>query len=273
MKVNSSQADTTDSVNVERIALEVEPGVVVPLVLLRSTPKDADGPVVVAFARDGKDKLLAARCAEFAQLLAGGAVVCLADLRGTGETRAGGYEGPSSTETALSCRDQVLGQTPIGSRLRDLRAVLTYLRTRKDLGDRYAIWGDSLADANPADRSPVYPLRVNNPNVYAEPTAGLLALLCGLFDDDVTAIYARGTIPSFRTLLQSQFLYVPHDAVLPGVLEIGDVADLAAAVAPRPLRLDRLVNGLNREVAAGKSMELLAPAAAAYRGRKSWNSW
>jgi len=224
---------------------------------------------VVAFARDGKEKLLAERRADFAQLLAGGAVLCLADLRGTGETRSGGYDGPSSTETALSCRDQVLGQTLIGSRLKDLRAVLTYLRTRKDLGNRFCIWGDSLADVNPADRSPVYPLRVNNPNIYAEPTAGLLALLCGLFEDDVTAIYARGTIPSFRTLLQSQFLYVPHDAVIPGVLEIGDVADVAAAVAPRPLRLDRLVNGLNHEVAAANSRELFAPAAAAYRGEQN----
>lgn len=266
IQVESSQHETSGNVAIERIALQVESDIVVPLVLLRSTAKaNAAGPVVVAFARDGKEKLLAKRREEFARLLNGGAVVCLADLRGTGETRSGGYDGPNSTETGLSCRDQVLGQTLTGARLKDLRSVLAYLRTREDLGKRFAVWGDSLADINPSDRSPVYPLRVDNPNVFAEPTAGLLAMLCGLFEDDVAAVYARGTLPSFRTLLQSQFLYVPHDAVVPGVLQSGDVAELAAALAPRPLRLDDFVNGLNRSVAPSEWKQHMSPATTAYR--------
>ena len=53
-----------------------------------------------------------------AELLARGAVVCLPDVRGVGETSAGGWLGPRSTGTTLSCRDQVLGQTMLGARLR-----------------------------------------------------------------------------------------------------------------------------------------------------------
>lgn len=265
-KVKAPNKGEAAGVAVERIALQFDHGIVVPLLLMQSADKkSAPRPVVVAFSREGKEKLLAARSAEIAALLEGGAAVCLPDLQGTGETRSGGYAGPGSRATTLSCRDQVLGQTLIGSRLKDLRTVLAHLRTRKDLGEGFAVWGESLAEVNPADRSEAYPLRVNNPNVTAEPTAGMLAMLCGLFEDDVTAVYARGTFPSFRSMLQSQFLYVPHDAVVPGALEVGDVADVAAALAPRPLRIDDPVDGLNRRVDVGETKNHLAPALSAYR--------
>jgi dienelactone hydrolase len=265
-KADSSQGETTASLIIERIALRVEPEVVVPVLLLQSAEGAArPRPVVVAFARDGKEKLLAARAVEIAALVEGGAAVCLPDLRGTGETSAGGYEGPSSTDTTLSCRDQVLGQSLLASRLRDLRSVLQYLRLRNDLGGQLALWGDSLAEANPESRSEIVPHRVANPNRHAEPTSGMLALCCGLYEDDVTAVYARGTFPSFRTLLKSQFLYVPHDAVVPGALEVADIGDIAAALAPRALRLDDAVDGLNRRVAPESVKAYLATAVAAYR--------
>jgi dienelactone hydrolase len=264
-KVGASTSETTDGLVIERIALRVEPEIVVPVLLLQPS-KDAarPRPVIVAFARDGKKKLLAERAGEIAGLIEGGAAVCLPDLRGTGETSAGGYSGPSSADTKLSCCDQVLGQTLVASRLRDLRSVLQYLRGRKDLGDRIAVWGDSLAEANPKNRSEVVPHRVSNPNLHAEPTAGMVALLCGLLDEDVAAVRATGTFPSFRSLLKSQFLYVPHDAVVPGALEAGDVSDIAAAIAPRALRIEEPVDGVNRRVSADELASALAPAAEAY---------
>lgn len=264
--VESSASATTEGLVIERIALRVEPEIVVPLLLLQDAEaSERPRPVVVAFARDGKTQQLGARAEHIAALIEGGAAVCLPDLRGTGETGAGGYAGPGSTATTLSCRDQVLGQTLVAARLRDLRSVLRYLRTRKDLAERFAVWGDSIAETNPEDRSEVFPYRVSNPNVHAEPTAGLLALLCGLMEEDVVAVRASGTFPSFRSLLRSPFLYVPHDAVVPGALEAGDVSDIAAALAPRALRFDEPVNGLNRRVSAEELASALQPALDAYR--------
>ena len=197
--------------------------------------------------------------------LEAGCAVCLPDLRGYGETSAGSSRGPRSTGTTLSCRDQVLGQTLLGSRLRDLRSVLLFLRTRKGLDKKVALWGDSLAELNPPERSEVVPYGVDNPNVQAEPSAGLLVLLTALFDDHVNAIYARGTFASFRSLLDSQFLYVPHDSVVPGALTAGDVADIAAALAPRPLLVECAVDGLNRGVSLDTITIAFAPASQAYR--------
>jgi hypothetical protein len=74
--------------------------------------------------------------------------------------------------------------------------------------------------------------------------------------DDVKAIYVRGGLVSFRSMLDSQFCYFPHDAVVSGVLSaypsrsLGsyDLDALAAANEKRGVRMEALVDGLNRRV-------------------------
>jgi hypothetical protein len=221
--------------------------------------------VIVGLADSGKQKFLAMRSDAVSTWLEAGCAVCLPDLRGYGETSAGSSHGPRSIGTTLSCRAQVLGQTLLGSRLRDLRSVLLFLRTRKGLKHNVSLWGDSLAAVNPLERSEVVPFGVDNPNVQAEPSAGLLVLLAALFDEQVNTIYARGTFASFQSLLDSQFLYVPHDAVVPGALTVGDVADIAAALVPRPLRVECPIDGLNRLVPYDTIATAFSPASQTYR--------
>lgn len=275
-----SEDDRLNEATLERVLLKVEDHIVVPLTLLRhasiasprtTRPKQpeptAKQPVVVMFARSGKQKLTSARASQIAELLAGGAAVCLPDLRGIGETSAGEALGRRSTNTTLSCRDEVLGQTMLGARLRDLRSVLQYIRSRKDLG-AICLWGDSLAEPNPRDRDVAVPLGVSHSHVYAEPTGAMLALFGGLFEDDIAAIYAKGGLASFRSLLNSPFLYVPHDAVIPGAVTAGEVADLVAGAAPRPVRIQDFVDGVNRRVPMRDLQSTFAPATAAYRQAK-----
>lgn len=264
--VKAVEREETNGVAVERIVLEVEPGIVVPLVVMQARDERSDRlPVVIALADLGKQKFLAARPDAVSTWLEAGCAVCLPDVRGSGETSVGGSHGPRSIGTTLSCRDQVLGQTLLGSRLRDLRSVLLFLRTRRGLDENASLWGDSLAALNPPERSEVVPYGVDNPNAEAEPSAGLLVLLTALFEDNVNAVYARGTFASFRSLLDSQFLYVPHDSVVPGALTMGDVADIAAALVPRPLLVECLVDGLNRRVPFDTIAVAFAPTSQAYR--------
>ena len=268
--VKAVEHEETSGVVIEKIVLEVEPGIVVPLALMQARDgQSAPLPVVIALSDSGKQKFLAARPDAISSWLEAGCAVCLPDLRGFGETSAGSSYGPRSTGTALSCRDQVLGQTLLGSRLRDLRSVLLFLQSRKDFDKGVLLWGDSLAKVNPPERSEVVPHGVDNPNVQAEPCAGLLVLLTALFEDDVIAVYARGTFTSFRSLLESQFLYVPHDSVIPGALTVGDVADIAAVLVPLPLRFERPVDGLNRRVPSDSITEAFEPTRRAYRLAKA----
>jgi hypothetical protein len=265
-KVVRESKEKVGDVAIERLALEMEHGLHVPLLLLvPAHAADDHPPVVVAFAQEGKQALLENRAADLAALLRDGVAVCLPDLRGTGETHPGDGRGRQSTATGLASTEQMLGATLLGERLRDLRSVLRYLRGRRDLDARkLALWGDSFAAPNPEDRETAVPWDADPLPEQSEPLGGLLALFGGLFEDDVQAVCARGGLIGYASLLERPFVYVPYDAIVPGALTAGDLNDVAAALAPRPLRLEGLVNGLNQLVAP-EGLAALEPVRAAYR--------
>ncbi len=247
-KVALKDSNSLGDVSVERLALEVEPGIVVPCLLLLPAKEVFARPgVVVAFAQQGKQEFLRHCRHEIAELVDGGVAVCLADLRGTGETRPDVARGRNSSATGISSTELMLGQTLTGSRLRDLRSVVSYLRGRKELdATRIALWGDSLAPVNPNNRELAVPLDADEFPDLAEPLGGTLALFGALFEDDVRAVHARGGLTGYQALLQCPFCYVPHDCIVPAALTAGDLCDVAAALAPRPLWLQGLVDGINR---------------------------
>jgi dienelactone hydrolase len=268
-KVSALAPLRAGEVAVERMTLEVDPGILVPaLVLVPPHAPGARAPAVVAFAQGGKGEFLRKRSDEIAALLKGGAIVCLPDLRGTGETRPGSSRGRGSEATDVSASELMLGRTLVGLRVRDLRSTLRYLRSRADVdpGGGIALWGDSFADPNPPDRRFAVPLELDDSPRLAEPMGGLVALLGGLFEDEVRAVHVRGGLANYRSLLESPFVYVPHDAIVPGALEAGDLDGVVATLRPRAVRQEALVDGLNRRV--GKE-EIAGPAwlLGALRGR------
>lgn len=255
-----------NNVAMQRLVLEVEPGIRVPaLLFVPSHPEDSKVPVVVGFAQQGKQEFLKKNADAIAALLAGGSAVCLPDLRGTGESKPGDGRGRTSGASSLSASELMLGQTLVGSRLRDLRAVLAYLRSLGEIdGQRIALWGDSFAPVTAADQNVALPYDAKLPEV-AEPMGQIVALLGALYEPDVKAVVARGGLAGYQSLLHSQFLYVPHDAVVPGAIAAGDLGEVAAAAAPRSLRVEGLVDGVNKKVSADKANEAFASATALYK--------
>ncbi|MBM3839508.1 MAG: hypothetical protein FJ398_16365 [Verrucomicrobia bacterium] len=234
-----------DQIQLERIVLESEPGVLLPLVLALPKAQKAKPPVVVAVSQHGKAFFLAERAETIAQLLERGIAVCMPDVRGTGETSVPGSRQPRSEATSISATELMLGRTLLGSRLQDLRTILRYLKTRRDLAAKHlALWGDSFASTNPTGFADPL-IDEGEPPRQSEPVGGLLALFGALFEDDVRAVAASGTLAGYQAVLRDRFCYVPHDAIVPGALTAGDLNDVAAALAPRPLRLSRLIDGRN----------------------------
>ena len=90
-------------------------------------------------------------------------------------------------------------------------------------------------------------------------------MLAGLFEDEVAAVVAQNGLIGFRSALQSPFVCIPHDVVVPGLLTAGDVSDLAAVFAPQPLLVQRFVDGANRAVSVEVARESWAGAASAYQ--------
>ncbi len=250
---------------VERVVLEVEPGFIVPLLVI-SASVTARAPVVVGLAQGGKDGFLKHRADQLAELVDKGAIVCLPDLRGTGESKAGTSRGRTSGDGNRSVNLLLFDQTMLGQRLRDLKSVVAYLRSRKDVdGKRVSLWGDSFTLVNPADTDFKIPHGVDGRPRQPEPMGGLLSLLGGLFDDDIARVYVHGGLSGYLSVLDSPHVYIPHDVVIPGALTAGDLCDVAAALAPRPLCLANLVDGLNRRTPIEATRRTYQPTIRSYR--------
>ncbi|MBT6153366.1 MAG: hypothetical protein HOL01_07255 [Planctomycetaceae bacterium] len=257
---------------VERIVIGGERAIELPVLLISPNAKGKQKhAAVVMFAQSGKAKLLEHRAGVIASLLDSGVAVCLPDLRGTGETAPSNYRGRRSYATGISSSELMLGQTLVGSRLKDLRTVLAVLRKREDVdAARIAIWGDSLADVNGPNDPVDVPLGIDYEPKRSEPLGQMLALLAGLYEEDVAAVVAaRGGLPGFGATLESGACHFPHDIVVPGAVMAGDLTDLAAIVAPRPLLISGLVSGVNRHVSASAVDAAYAPARSAYQESKA----
>ncbi len=244
--VKSLSTENSGSVRVERIVLEPEPNIVLPILgLLPLVGSRKRLPVVVALAQAGKDRFLKERGEEIAELLRKGVAVYLPDIRGTGETSPGSSREYQSAATSISATELMLGQTLLGSQLRDVRSILQYLRGRSELDTRrMALWGDSFAPTNPTDFSDPLIGEGESPH-QSEPFGGMMALLGGLYEEGMRAIVVRGMIAGYQSVLRDGFCYVPYDAIVTGALTAGDLCDITAVLAPRPLRLESLVDGRN----------------------------
>jgi cephalosporin-C deacetylase-like acetyl esterase len=261
--VKSHDVQEIGRFRVEQVVLEVEPGIVVP-VLLMLPGGETGSPVVVGVSQDGKGRFRDERAGEVAALLTSGIAVCLPDVRGTGETRPDGSRARQSEATSLSATELMLGGTLLGARLRDLRSVLRYLRTRREVTARVALWGESFAPTNPAGFADPLMDGDGQP-AQSEPLGGLLALFGALYEEGVCAVVARGALAGYQSLLRDRYCYIPHDAVVPGALTAGDLCDVAAALAPRPLRLEGLVDGRNCLTPEAELERLFEPTRQAYR--------
>jgi len=249
-------------ITVERTSLEVEPGIVVPMLLLfPARQTNAKAAVVIGVSQGGKQEFLKKRSAEVAELLKGGAAVCLPDLRGTGETRPGDGRGRGSEATSIAASELMLGRTLLGLRIRDLRSVLRYLSHREELdGARFALWGDSAAPPNAPDRRFDVPYDADRPPDLSEPLGGLAALFCALYEPSVNAVLIRGGLVSYRSLLESPFCYAPFDAIVPGGAKVTDLPETAALLSTRAVRFEEMVDGWNRRVSKEELTKTYTPA-------------
>jgi hypothetical protein len=88
--------------------------------------------------------------------------------------------------------------------------------------------------------------------------------LGALYENSVRAVAVRRGLLSYQSILEDRFSYLPFDIIVPGALETGDLAEVVAALAPRPVLLESLVDGRNRVVPESALQQALAPVYQAY---------
>ena len=236
--------------SMEALTIKTEPGITLPVFLL--TPKT--GPkrrsVVIALAEGGKENFLSSRSNEIASLLSDGVTVCLPDVRGTGELSDQETRGPEAM--GLSANELMLGRTLMGSQLKDTRTIFRWLAGRSDTDPNdVALWGDSFSEPNAPDFQFDQSLLQEAGPVnqrQAEPLGPLLAILTALYEDHVSAVACSGGLVSFASVLEDRFCQIPQDVIVPGILEVTDLGEIVASIAPRPVLLEKPVNGLNKKV-------------------------
>lgn len=234
--------EIVDAVNVERWLLVGERKIALPMVLLLPSNATKANSVVIVVAQQGKERWLAKK-SNLAARLSEHSAVCLVDLRGTGESKSSDDRGRRSDDTSYAASELMLGETLLGSRLRDLRSVHRHLLKRFP---KAAILGDSLAPINSNETVVARPLDVAQPTM-AEPMGPLVALLFGLFTENRTPIVARGGILDYRSLLDQPFIYVPFDVIVPGAIPAGDLPLVGKNVCVQhPTVISDLVDGVNR---------------------------
>jgi hypothetical protein len=265
MQVKEQDTTKVEGVQVQRLLLGGEREILVPTMLLLP-PADHPRAVVVGVAQGGKAGFLQDRATVIAALLSQQIAVCLPDVRGTGESSCDTIRGRSSAATDVASTELMLGQTLVGSQLKDLRSVLQYLRSRPELdAERIAIWGDSFAPAAADDEPFAVPHGIDAEPIPSEPAGHLLALLGGLFDEQVAAVAsARGGLCSFDALLETPYVSLPYDALVPCALQVSELDDLAASLAPRPLWVGPLVDGVNHSATQSLADQCLQQTRANY---------
>jgi len=240
---------------VEALAIETDRGIALPVYLLKPVnPAAKPMPVVLAIAQGGKRQFLSEGNEDVRTLIQSGIAVCLSDVRDTGEVAATPSRGPGAM--GLAETELMLGGTMVGARLKDVRTLFHYLLSRPDIDhSRVAVWGDSFAETN-ADDFTFDQSEMQDagpfPQHRAEPLGALLALLSGLYEDRVAAIAAGGGLVSYLSVLEDRFCHIPQDVIVPGVLQVADVADIVAALGSRPVLLERFVDGRNRVVRSAR---------------------
>ena len=259
----SSIARPESGFTIDALTLETEPGIQVPAMLLKPAQPGGRAPAVLAFSQHAGGAFLRERLEDLRALVNAGAFVCIADLRGAGDANRGpGGMGLAATELMLD-------STLTGGRVKDARSVFRYLAARPEIDPaRIALWGDSFSPVNPPSITPYESLgRELGPNRMnqAEPMGQLVALFTALYEDGARAVATRGGLVSFASALEDRFCYIPLDAVVPGILEVTDLPDVAAALKPRAVMQQAQVDGRNRAVAGAAAQPLGAWLAAQLR--------
>jgi hypothetical protein len=222
-------------------------------------------PCIQVLAHEGTDRFIEAHAEAVARLVRANSAVVLLDWKWTGAGRPGDGRGRASYSSSLASSSLMIGK-PLATEWAEMIHWVFCQRVRRSGfvdPSRVVIWGDSLAGVNSAEANVAPPHDLSQPKL-SEPLAATFASIMAL-DVKPKAIIARGGLVSYRSVLDSPFVHVPHDALPINVFRAGDLPDVWAALAPKPLRLEGLVDGTNRRVTGERLEKALKPVTEAYK--------
>jgi hypothetical protein len=216
--VVNNEAETFEGTTVERFGLALSDGITLPVVLMRRTDSRS---TTILLAQKGKAAVVAER-GEMIDALLESQVVCLVDVRGTGEIGGDESRGGRSRASGRAATALMVGESILGMQLRDLRSVIGYLRQSglediqvEDVPLDTSMTASSFAESTEDKRDDRESQIVAES--FEEPMGGMLAYLVTVFEEDVTG----GSMPDASGQLAKRMVNWPMDAVAPGAAVLG----------------------------------------------------
>jgi hypothetical protein len=207
---------------IEEIQFESEPGVRIVGWLIAPSHGASRRPCVLYISNGYADEVVG-EPSPFDGMLRQGHAVCAVAMRGTGlSTPRPPNGGPVFYQQMhlgerFAWANLVLGTSVMGQRVWDILRTLDYLAARPDV-----------------DASQI--------RMVGQEEAGLAALMATVLDDRVQSILLTRMLVSYMSVVQSTDYSLQLDWFVPEILRHFDIADLTAAVYPRPVWI---VNGVD----------------------------
>ncbi len=229
-----------DGYSIRKLAFETELGITVPGLLFTPDKVDETAPMILYLNGEGK-AVDAGPGGPIEKLVKAGQRVLALDVRGLGETAPGkppanrpSYFGADFKETFLGLH---LNRPLLGQRVHDVLAVLEAMA--KDAREGVHILGIG--------------------------TAAPIALHAAAFEPRIKRITLDKPVVSWSAVVATPITYNQLTNVVPGALQIYDLPELAATLAPRPLTLSAPIDPTGKPVTPAVLDETYAPTKAAYR--------
>ncbi len=225
-------------------------------------------PAAVCICTNGTSAFVETRSKAIAELLRNDLAVVLVQLHGTGIERPSDARGRTSSFESIHSALEVSGWELRRGHWTNSDWTSRLLKQVAEIDSkRLVLWGEGMASNRGTDLEAGRPHGTTEPTL-AEPLPSTIATTLALAGDDRSrfkAVVARGGLLSFRSVFESPFVHVPHDSLPINVFRAGDLPELWTRLAPKPLRLEGLVDGTNRRVTAARLEQTLKPVREAYK--------
>ncbi|MGI6609068.1 MAG: alpha/beta hydrolase family protein [Limnochordia bacterium] len=194
-----------------------ESGIEIPAVLMRPLGVSTQS---VVYVSEHECSTVAESLAELHSLTAAGATVLVIEMRGKGSTLSAACKMSNSykrlgVEGYHLYNYGMVGRNLLGCRVLDVLAGVNCMR--------------QLTGMNAA-------------TVIGEDLGALAALMAGALDTQIAGVQLRGLLVSYKALATNEFRHQPASVFVPGILQVCDLPEIAACVAPRPLNMVSVVD-------------------------------
>ncbi|MFB3923953.1 MAG: acetylxylan esterase [Terriglobia bacterium] len=246
-----SSADV-GGLTVEKLLLESETGIVVPVRVVYSKTGTGARPAVI-YLRDRTGEQDSPSLIE--GLARQGRVVAVADVRGFGETKSARnvrevgvdyFDPRDGMDADFTYASFFLGRPLLGMRVWDALHVAEYLGTRPDVDSK----------------------RVG---IAGRGWASLVALFAAALDSRLAWAACVAPPPSYGEIARSELYAQPASLLLPSVLQDFDLPDVLASLAPRPLLVVNPTDAVVRKMDRAKAAKALDPVTKAYGSRQAFD--